>query len=247
MRYIIALSSLLLLQPLSANPLFKGFTAEYDVSKNDIYLGISKRRLVMREQGKTLDYVATTIPKGLVALFVSDRFMEHSLIKIRHSHLQPVRYEYQRSGGKKDVTFQARFDWQKKLITMSNHPEPIPMPTNPNDLLSFQLALMDGLYRGVRDFEFNIVDHKQVRLHKLEYTLTVKMPSSLGELDVLKLDEAPSDRGSRFSFWCARQLYYLPILVRQTRKNGDITELKLRLFNNKEFTMPDEEQAEEEF
>ena len=247
MRYILLLIFFAQTSPAIANPLFSGFTADYDVSRNNTFLGVSKRRLVAREHGKKLDYASTTIPQGLVALFVSDRFMEHSLIHVTPQGLQPHRYDYQRTGGKKEITFQASFDWQTKRIQMSNQKETQAMQPNTQDLLSFQLALMDGLHRGRRQFDFRILDHKRIQRQTLVYTKSQKMNSSHGELNVLQLEHHAEKSDYRFTFWCAKQLHYLPIMIRKTEQDGDVIELKLKRFNKEGFQLLDQNEQENEF
>lgn len=247
MRHILLFIFLTQTSLVIANPLFSGFTAVYEVSRNDIVLGVSNRRLVVREQGKILDYASTTIPKGLAALFVSDRFMEHSLIYVTPHGLQPHRYDYQRTGGKKEIIFQARFDWQKKQILMSNQKEPQSLLPNAHDLLSFQLALMEGLYQGRRQFDFQITDHKRIQRQTLVYTKSQKINSSHGELDVLQLEHQAEKHNYRFTFWCAKQLHYLPIVIRKTEHDGDVVELKLKHLNKDKFQLYDEKPSGDDF
>lgn len=251
MRLILSLLLALQALPLNANPhntnpLLNGFTAEYDVIRNDILLGVSKRLLVAREQGTILDYASTTFPEGLVALFVSDRFMEHSLVRVTANGLQPLSYEYQRSGGKKDTIFQAKFDWQKRQIRMSSQAQPQPLLPDTQDLLSFQLALMQGLYAGQRQFRFQLVDHKRIQQQNLEYTMTTQVSSSLGMLDLLKLEHKASDGKYRFIFWCARQLHYLPVKIQKIEKDGTVIMLKLRYFDKQKFRLDDQARADGE-
>lgn len=233
---------LLILQVNSAlaNPLFAGFTADYEVSKNGIVLGVSHRQLIARDQGKKLDYASTTIPTGIIALFVSDRFMEHSTMQVKATEILPQQYEYQRTGGKKETTFQARFDWRKKHIFMSSQTEPQALLPDTQDLLSFQIALMQGLARGLRQFKFQIVDHKRIQLQELDYTQSSVMETSLGRLDVLQLNHHAAQSNYRFTFWCAKQLFFLPIKITKTEQDGDIVQLKLQRFNKKAFYLQDQ-------
>jgi len=247
MRHILLLILFLSHGSLIANPLFKGFNAEYSVSHNDTFLGVSNRQLVVRDNGKKLDYASTTIPKGLVALFISDRFMEHSLTYVTPRGLQPRRYEYQRTGGKKEFTFQAGFDWSNKRVHLSNNPQAQSLLPNTHDLLSFQLSLMDGLYKGQRKFIFHIVDHKRVQKQTLEYTKSQTISSSHGKLDVLELAHRAEKSHYKFTFWCARQLHYLPIVIRKIEQDGDIVELKLKKFNRKSFWLSTDKQEENEY
>ena len=231
MRLIVTVSLLLHLKLCLANPLLSGFAAEYEVSKNGTVLGISHRQLISRDQGKKLDYAATTLPTGIISLFVSDRFMEHSQMHHTAAGIRPLQYEYQRTGGKKEITFKASFNWHKKQLLLSNQTRPQTLLPNSHDLLSFQLALMQGLAQGSRQFSFQIVDHKRVQSQRLEYVKSKKMTSALGELEVLQLNQSATNSHYHFSFWCAKELFYLPVIITKTEHDGDIIELRLTKFN----------------
>lgn len=247
MHYLFFLILFVIPFQLSASPLFDGFTAEYEVFHNGTFLGISKRRLVTREQGKKLDYASTTIPKGLISIFFSDQYMEHSLIERTATGLRPIQYDYQQTGGKTETAFQAKFDWLKRTINMTSQSKPVKLVKGSQDLLSFQLAIINGLQHGKKYFKFHIVDHKRIRLQKLKYSLTVKMPSSMGEIDVVKLDHVDSKTDYHFNFWCAKQLDFLPILIRKTKQNGKVTELRLKTINQEKFSIRRDDDQEEEF
>lgn len=243
MRLVLSLLLFLPTLPLIANPLFSGFTAEYDVIRNDMLLGVSKRQLVARDNGTKLDYSSTTYPEGLVAMFFSDRFMEHSQVAITANGLQPMSYEYQRTNGNHDMIFWAKFDWQKKQITMSSQTEPQALLPDTQDLLSFQLAIMQGLEQGQRHFRFQLVDHKRIQTQNLQYIKTERTPSSLGMLDMLTLEHKASDGKYRFMFWCAKQLHYLPIKIQKIEQDGTIIMLRLRSFNKQAFRLLDNNPA----
>lgn len=233
MRQILILLSLLQANLSFANPLFDGFSADYEVSKNDTVLGVSHRKLIVRDNGTKLDYSSTTVPTGLIAMFVSDRFLERSEMRLNSPDIQTLKYQYQRSGGKKEILFNASFDWQSRQIKLSNRPDPQPLKTNSHDLLSFQIALMQGLSQGIKNFKFHIVDHKRIQLQSLEYSEYRKINTSLGQMDVIQLDHHSDKSHYRFSFLCAKQLDYLPILITKTEQDGDIVRLKLTKFNQK--------------
>lgn len=231
MRWRLSFILLIFVPPLHANPLFSGFTADYEVSKNGTILGESHRRLISREHGKILNYASTTIPTGIISLFVSDKFMEHSVVEISKNTILPKKYEYQRTGGKKEITFKATFDWRKKRIQMTGHNSPEELKPDTHDLLSFQLALMKGLMNGQRSFQFQVVDHKRIQTQTLKYTRQEKVKTSMGILNVLQLDHRAEKSQYHFTFWCAQELHYLPIKITKTEQDGDIIQLKLKRFN----------------
>ena len=224
---------LLLFAPLlsaHANPLFEGYTAEYDVIRNDLHLGVTKRQLIKRD-ANNLEFLSRTEPEGLVALLVSDVFVERSMIRLDQSGIRPLEYYYQQSGGKTEKTFKAEFDWDKHQLHRSTSNESNALPDNAQDLLSFQLAIIYGLDKGQRHFDFNIVDHKRIQEHRLDYSGMKRLPGSQGELSVLRLDHKDSRNEDHFTFWCAEKFHYLPVRIQKVEHDGDVVLLKLRRFN----------------
>ena len=231
---------LLLFAPLcsaQANPLFEGFSAEYDVIRNDLNLGVTKRQLIKRD-AHTLEFLSHTEPEGLVALLVSDVFVERSMIQLDKSGIRPLEYTYRQSGGKTEKTFEAEFDWSKQQLHRSTSKQPDPLPADTQDLLSFQLAIVDGLYKGQRHFNFSIVDHRRIQEHKLDYSGTELLPGSQG-LSVLRLDHQSSRKKDRFTFWCAEKFNYLPVMIQKVEHDGDVVLLKLRRFNGRRIDLSD--------
>ena len=62
------------------NLLDTGFTASYDVSKNDFHLGVSERQLV-KERPDQYTYKAFTYATGVASWFVKDKVTEVSHFK----------------------------------------------------------------------------------------------------------------------------------------------------------------------
>jgi len=221
-----------------ANPLFEGFSAEYDVIRNDLNLGVTTRQLIKRD-AQTLEFISNTKPEGFVALLVSDVFMERSVIQVGKHGIRPEQYTYQQSGGKTEKTFKADFDWSKQRLHRSTSKDAEPLPADTQDLLSFQLAILEGLYKGQRHFNFTIVDHKRVQQHRLDYAGMEKLPGSQGNLTVIRLDHQNSRKKDRFTFWCAEKFHYLPVMIQKLEHDGDVVLLKLRRFNGRRIDLSD--------
>ena len=232
---------LLLFIPLlnvQANPLFEGFTAEYDVIRNDLNLGVTKRQLI-KHDAHSLEFLSRTEPEGLVALLISDVFDERSVIQLDASGVRPLEYTYQQSGGKTKKSFKAEFDWDKHQLHRSNSNETDALPDNTQDLLSFQLAILDGLYKKQHHFNFTIVDHKRIQEHQLDYSGMERLPGSNGGLNVLRLDHKDTRKKDHFTFWCAEKYHYLPVRIQKVEHDGDVVLLKLRRFNGRRIDLSD--------
>ena len=221
-----------------AHPLLDGFSAEYDVIRNGLNLGVTKRQLVKRGS-ESLEFFSNTRAEGFVALLVSDVFTEHSVIQAGKEGIRPTQYAYQQNGGKTVKIFNASFDWDKQQLIRSTTKGTEPLAANTQDLLSFQLAIIVGLYQGQRNFDFTIVDHKRIQQHKLNYSGMETIATSQGKLNVVRLEHKNSRKNDRFTFWCAEKLHYLPIMIRKIEHDGDVVLLKLRKFNARPINLLD--------
>ena len=90
------------------------------------------------------------------------------------------------------------------------------------------------------------VDHKRIQLQTLVYSKTEQLRSSLGKLDLLQLEHKANKGDYRFTFWCAKQLQYLPIKIRKIEQDGDVILLKLRRLDKLKFQLYDQTQANNE-
>lgn len=57
----------------------------------------------------------------------------------------------------------------------------------------------------------------------------------MGRMDVYQLEHQADKGHYRFTFWCAKQLNYLPIKIVKTEQDGDIVQLSLKQYNKKAF------------
>ena len=217
-----------------ANPLLKGFTAHYDVSRNGMALGVIKRELVADDDG-TLTFLSTTIAEGMVALFVKDIIAEESTILFKNNVLKPLRYQYLKTGGKKQQHIAVTFDWGKNIFSHSTTKKSSPLPADSHDLLSFQLDLSKGLSQGQEKFAYTIIDHKRVQTHSLRITGKETLSTSKGKLLATRLEQEKNNHRYWFTFWCVPELHYLPIIIRKTEYDGDKITMRLRQYNGQAF------------
>lgn len=209
----------------------QGFRTEYDISRNDFHIGVAERRLTPQPTG-ILIFESIAKPEGLAALFVRDRIIERSHISPYSQGLRPLLYEYQQKGGSKDKHYRLEFNWPKGTLHNTNIDETLSLSEDTQDLLSFQLVLMQTLQRGKRELAFHLADRNKVRPYTLKYQGEMKLWTTLGELKVIKLEHRRKDRNDVYTFWCAPGLEYLPVQVQRIEDDGDRILLKLRHFGS---------------
>ncbi|MDR9436892.1 MAG: DUF3108 domain-containing protein [Thiohalophilus sp.] len=225
------LLSLLVGLPLAANAELPALDIEYSVSKDGFNLGSNQRTL--RKTGDN-EYTARAVTKaeGFAALFVSDTVKETSRFRFVDGHIQPLHYRYHKNG-KKPETFEVDYDRQAQLLRHSLLDETPPLQKNDQDLMTFQFAMMLDLQQSIRKLEYRIADKKRIE----DYTLIPRgektFDTAMGKLHTVVMEYYDQKRNRTYTFWCARELDYLPYQTRRLDSDGDTIELKLRRYNGK--------------
>lgn len=214
---------LMLLLPLkmaNASLLDKGYTAEYAVSKNEMYLGITTRSMT-RNSASIVDLKSHTIPKGIVSLFVSDQVIETSHLKLNQGQLIPQKYTYRQTGGKEEKYYKLEFDWhnQQLLSTYDNKTHPIKPGTQ--ELFGFQVQLMLDLMQGKRSVSYDIADRKGIESYHLKITGKEQVETNAGKYKAIKLESNVTAKGRKYIFWCVEKMNFLPVKVMRIEDDGD--------------------------
>lgn len=225
------LISLLVGFPLAANAELPALDIEYRVSKDGFNLG-SNRRTLRKTGDKEYTAQAVTKAEGIAALFVSDTVHETSRFRLVDGQIQPLHYRYHKNGDEPE-TFEVIYDRQAQVLHHSLLDKTLPLQENDQDLISFQLAMMLDLQQSVRKLEYRIADKKRIE----EYTLIPRgekiFDTTMGKLHTVVMEYYDKKRNRTYTFWCARELDYLPYLTRRLEGDGDTIELKLRRHNGK--------------
>ncbi len=221
--------SLLLGLPLAANAELPALDIEYRVSKDGFNLG-SNRRTLRKTGDKEYTAQAVTRAEGFAALFVSDSVHETSRFRLIDGQIQPLHYRYHKKG-KDPETFEVDYDRQAQVLRHSLLDETPPLQKNDQDLMTFQLAMMLDLQQSIRKLEYRIADKKRIE----DYTLIPRgkktFDTAMGKLHTVVMEHYDQQRNRTYTFWCARELDYLPYQTRRLDSDGEKIELTLRRYN----------------
>lgn len=213
-----------------ANLLDSGFSADYAVKYNGMEIGVSKRRLTVKNN-QLATYEATTIPEGFAALLIKETVTETSQIKINRAHIQPIQYIERKNKKGKIEEYRLNFDWNKNILKNSLSKTTTALKTNSHDLLSFQLSIMQDLQKNKKSMHYQIATKKHTRDYTLNVIQKEKIETPLGKFDVIKLSTPPLKDRSQFTFWCAPALEYLPVKIQKTDEKGDTFSFIVRAFS----------------
>lgn len=160
--------------------------------------------------------------RGLLKLLYP-RLVQESRGEVRTHGLRPQYYRYA-FGSRADKTYEAKFDWDAKLLTLigSKGEQHHDLPQNTQDLLSFmyqfmfvpplqemQVALTNGRRLGEYEYEFEGEETLQVGEHTIQ---AVHIAHTRGETD------------EKIELWLASDYRYVPVKIRKVEKSGMVIE-----------------------
>ncbi len=212
-----------------ADLLQSGFKVEYDVEYNGFNLGVSKRSLSFAPP-KTAIYKSTTTPEGFASLLISETATETSNIHISRNKIKPLLYRLVKNKKGNIEQYKIDFNWQTNQLKNSYSKNTEPLKDNTQDLLSFQLKIMQDLQKHKTSMQYRIATKKHTRDYKLKVIQKETIKTRLGEFEVTKLQSELTQGKSQFTFWAAPALEYLPIKIEKINDKGDVFSFTIRAF-----------------
>jgi hypothetical protein len=197
------------------------FSANYLVKLNGIQAGELKRRLITNDDN-TRQFSSTSSAKGMFAFFKPDVVEESSLF-LTGATIQPLSYQYKRTGGKKDKFMNLDFDWPNLRVHIDDKKHPWTLSIEPNtlDKLVYQIALMRDLSTEKTEFNYLIADGGKVKNYHIQKLETEILSTPLGDVEAVKLTRLRDKKSERETIlWCAPKLNFLPVKLEHTEKGG---------------------------
>jgi len=211
-----------------------GFVATYELKRNSLTIGVTRRQLLQQPDGTFL-YTSNTTAKGLFALLFSGTITERSEIQLHSDDIRPLNYLYDQKWGNRQRRYTLRFDWDNNMLHShyKNKNAHYPLPGRAQDLLSFQIAVMRDLQHDQREIAFSIAGRKRPNHYAFRLSSKQVLKTALGPLDVVKLDQAvgsPAHDGDRFTLWCAEKLDFLPVRIEHVEDDGTVYLLNVKTY-----------------
>jgi len=205
----------------------QGFRSEYAVYRNRIYLGITTREF--RPVGNDRwEYVAHTVPKGLVAMLFKDQVHERSVSRRAGDLFVPVEYTFEQTGGRREKKYHLVFDDRSGIVKAIHSDQTYPMYANTKDLLSFQLQLMSDLAGKKRDIIYSIADRKRLKTFALTVLPDENIETLMGNFLTTPVTSKSTDSKNTYNIWCAVTLQYLPVKIQRVEDDGDVIEFLIK-------------------
>jgi hypothetical protein len=222
---ILAVCALFAASPMAAE-LPGNFTAHYALSLNGFKLGESKVSLDTQADNR-YRYRSHTYSTGVAKLFRSDTVRESSQFTLHQERIRPQEYRFDHTGDKKERHALLKFDWQAHKVsnTVEGHTWEMKIPAGTLDKFVVQLAVMMDLRNGEKMLSYAIADGGKLKQYQFAVIgeETVKVPA--GEFATLKLERLRKDNDRTTYFWCAPDLGYLPVKIKQIEHEDGVTYL----------------------
>lgn len=212
--------------PVKPGPVLKAFEAHYTFRKKGIIVAKSKRQLTIN--GDRVEYQSHTKASGVAKLFVKDTITEKSIMVQDKKGLKPLSYSYERKGGKKYELIKLDFDWSKQLVNNSYLKKELPLPENTFDILGFQIILSQQLAAGNKAIQFNVAEKKRIKTYSFSFkgTEKIKLPVANSPTNTIHLGFYDKEKKRQLDIWAAPSLNFLPVRIKRTDEDGDITLLE---------------------
>jgi hypothetical protein len=212
--------------------LTREFNAHYSLSSGIISFGETERSLRRNSDG-SFTFTSTTTPVDALEWLLDGRVHEQSIWKLQQGKILPVSYVFDKIQGSKHRHAELTFDWNARAVVNNVNDKTwrISMPDGTLDKHVYQLAIMDGLNKGQKEFSYKIADGGKIKdfVFSVVGDETVAVP--LGTYPSVKLKRVGDKR--KTVFWCARELNFFPVKIQQVEKNGDKFLAEITMLNGK--------------
>ena len=221
----------LLLSPVLSAEEIPDFIANYRVELNGIQAGELVRSLSTEESGQRL-FTSTSQAKGVFALIKPDVITESSRWHWNGEGVQPDRYVYERSGGKKEKWLEMQFDWDNGTASIDDKEQPWQLTLEPGtlDKLVYQISLMHDLDEHSKNISYRIADGGHIKTYNIQVVGTETVTTPMGKIQAVKLiRQRDSDSDRETTLWCAPALNYMPVKLTHKEDGTTFTAMIRRL------------------
>jgi hypothetical protein len=199
-----------------------GASMEKGVSLN----GSAKR--ILTSQGNNVWLYRTEVKS-----FIAD--LDESLIlKWEDGQVIPLRYRYRLSGFLiKDREQSIDFDWKAGVATGEYRGKPFKVELEEGilDPLGFQVQLHQDVLNGMRDMEYQVLDHGRIDSEHFAVVSDDVSSSDGGQSSLLKAEKIRENSKRQTLLWFDPDNEYVLVRLLQVEPDGSKYELKLKSVN----------------
>ena len=189
--------------------------------KSDMSVGKVKQTFQLEDENRyTLHSVAEAT--GLISLFYSGKYEELSEGLVTERGLQPHNYRLKRGSGKSQA---ASFDWEAHTVSLEagTRRAVVEVSDGTQDMLSFMYQFM--FVPPLNEMLISLANGKKLKVYAYAFEGEDQVETQLGKLRAWHIAKSSADNDDKLEFWLAPDYRYLPVKIRQTERDGTVTEL----------------------
>lgn len=193
---------------------------EYRIVRKGGVAGIERHSYRVEGDHYSLSSIAQA--KGLLAIALSD-LVQKSEGAVTPQGLKPATFLYQ-YGKDKDKAQRATFDWQAKTLQMEvgAKRQSVPLADGAQDLMSFMYQFM--FVPPLQEMQLAITNGKRLRTYDYAFEGEETLDTAMGALRCLHISRGSDDGNKKTELWLAEDYHYLPVRMKETDKDGVVTE-----------------------
>jgi hypothetical protein len=198
------------------------FSVDYVLSSMGTTIGRTELSLTPASDGGFV-YESRSKATGLAAMIRNERIVERSEWRFHETGLRPLRYRYDRTGGKRERRVEVDFDWETGTVhnTAKGRTWRMSVPEGTLDKMIYLLALMQDLAAGRRPLEYSVADGGRLKTYVLEEIGEETLDTALGPMDTRVVRRLRRGEKRETILWCAPALAFLPVKVEHRERDGN--------------------------
>lgn len=202
-------------------PFIPDFQAEYLLKHNGIEIGHVELN-VKQTSANQYSLTSSTQTSGLLAFIRDDDVVETSIYEMVDQQLRPITYQYQEhlGDGRKNVNL--TFDWNTLKVSNASkgHVWKLDISNGVLDKALMQIALMHDVGNTNKNLIYQIADGGRLKTYAFTRLGTEKITINETTYNTIKLARKKDDKPLITYYWCATDLYNLPILLQRKKTYG---------------------------
>jgi len=201
------------------------FSASYTADFKQVPVSGSAERSLVQQQDNTwkLRFKASMLVASLT---------EDSTFRVTNNSLQPLTYQYRRSGLGKSKEIEHDFDWSSRQVLGSERGKPLRVPLNRGllDKSTYQLALQYDVADGKTSMSYQVLDGDDVETYDFRVLGEEAVRTRAGIVDALKVERVrdPTKSRRKTTMWFAKDWNYLLVRLHQVETDGKEYQIMLK-------------------
>ncbi len=211
---------------------FSEYTANYDVFRKGERHGEATRQL----KKNAADNYTLKYESKIKWMIFSDQREESSTFSCKNNKIKPLDYRMIRTGTGPDRDYQIHFDHKEKSVNSNKHKFPLKHKWDDQwlDAISYQIQLRQDLKKGLKDFDYTLLDKKgNIRNYKFTVIGEEMITLPIGNLKTVKVKRLYDNDKRQATIWFAPSMDFMMVRTWKGEKGVEQFDIQLKSMKGK--------------